>query len=537
MGITSVVAYFKQVVESGVNIRNRLFLLAILILFLASTLPFLTIFPPVDNVGDESWMTSISLELLKTGSPIASIHAGTPIGEKAQVITMWIYSGVLSLFFFIFGASLWTGRILSLACGLVVVLLTYRIGCKMVNPKVGLSSSFLLITSIAFSWHSREIRPDMMLMAFCVTSIYFFYLAVKEKKNKYFFLSGLISTLSVQAHPNGSFFAISIVIIYLIIFRKTLISGASLYLFIGFFIGFALWMIFNYLPYSTASFQVSHKKYLPPILNSDFLRGESILYTLKGSFKFLWLLLPRNLEMLRLQYYSSIPIGIAYATLFFIIASVIFGRNRTSIFFLLSFIFLPLVIGSFLIGSWQWFHYSVFLPFAFIILSIAVFDVSEVFSHESLKKWIFIGLITFIGAFGLVDIMRTNISMLKYDYNKAVREKIMKNVPKGATLMGTPLYYFALLENNNRFVTYLFLEERCPSFKSEIKKYGIDYILVDESMEYMASLWCSDSYYKNEIVNFIENRTYKEKVIKIEYPSSRTPDRLLHEVYFYKVKP
>ena len=80
MGITRVVGYFKQVVESGVNIRNRLFLLAILILFLASTLPFLTVFPPVDNVGDESWMKSISLELLKTGSPVASIHAGTTIG-------------------------------------------------------------------------------------------------------------------------------------------------------------------------------------------------------------------------------------------------------------------------------------------------------------------------------------------------------------------------------------------------------------------------------------------------------------------------
>lgn len=537
MGITSVVAYFKQVVESGVNIRNRLYLLAILALFLASTLPFLTVFPPVDNVGDESWMTSISVEMLKTGSPVASIHAGTPIGEKAQVITMWIYSGVLSLFFFIFGTSLWTGRILSLACGLVVVLLTYRFGCKMVNPKVGLASSFLLITSIAFSWHSREIRPDMMLMAFSTAGVYLFYLWTEKRSDKYLFLCGLVSTLSVQAHPNGAIFAFSAAFIYMIISRKNLISSSSLSLVSGFFIGFVLWLVFNYLPYSTASFQVSHKKYLPPILNSDFLRGESILYTLKGVFKFLWLLLPGNLEMLRLQYYSSIPIGIAYATLFFIIAGVIFGKSRTSIIFLLSFIFLPLVIGSFLIGSWQWFHYSVFLPFAFIIVSIAVFDVSEVFPHKLLKRWVFVGLITFIGAFGIVDIMRTNISMLKYDYNKAIKEKIVKNVPKGTTLMGTPLYYFALLENNNRFVTYLFLEERCPSFKSEIKKYGIDYILVDESMEYMASLWCSDSYYKNEIVNFIENRTYKEKVIKIEYPSSRTPDRLLHEVYFYKVKP
>lgn len=528
------VAYFKQVVESGVNIRNRLFLLAILILFLASTLPFLTVFPPVDNVGDESWMTSISVEMLKTGSPVASIHAGTPIGEKAQIITMWIYSGVLSLFFFIFGASLWTGRILSLACGLVVVLLTYRFGCKMVNPKVGLASSFLLITSIAFSWHSREIRPDMMLMAFSTAGVYLFYIWTEKRDDKYLFLCGLVSTLSVQAHPNGAIFAFSTAFIYMIISRKNLISRSSLSLVSGFFIGFVLWLVFNYLPYSTSSFQTIHKKYLPPILNMDFFKDGNFIVLLKGSLKFIWLITVSNLDVLRIQYYSNIPIGIAYFALLLIAIGVIFGKNRSSSVFLLSFIFLPLVIANFIVGSWQWFHYSVFLPFGFMVLAISIYDISEMFRSVWVKRQILIGATIIIGGLGIMDIMMGNIEMSKYNYN-SVKEKITRNIPDNVTVMGAPLYYFAFLDGKGKFITYMFLEERCPDFKSEMRTHRVDYILIDDSLEYMTRLWCSNAYYENEIVKFLTMKTYKDKMVEIDYPNSRAPNRMLNKAYLFRV--
>lgn len=515
---------------------NKL-LLAIIAIYCISNLFFLRTFPPVDNVGDESWMSSISVELLKTGSPKAAIHAGTTLGEHVQIITLWLYSGLLSLFFLVFGASIWAGRFLSFVFGLIVVLLTYRFGSKMVNPKVGLAASFLLISSVVFSWHSREIRPDMMLMAFATASVYLFYLWTRERQDKYLFLSGFISTLSVQAHPNGAIFAISIALIYLVIGRKTLNSRASLLLVIGFSAGFAIWFVFNYMPYSFSSFQTIHRKYLPPVLNPDSFKRENCFALLKGSLKFLWLLVPDNLNTLRLQYYSTIPVGLAYCSLCLIVAGSFFGKNRASSLFLLSFIFLPLIISNFIVGSWQFFHYSVFLPFAFMVLAISIHDISGMWRNRWVRTLFFFVAVLIIGGFGIKDIMTGNFAMSRYSYDTSVKEPLIRVLPANVTVMGPPLYYLSLLDGRNRYVTYMFLEERCPDFEAEMKAHKVEYILADDSLEYMARLWCPDRYYEDQIVKFLADRAVKEKILEIGYPSSRTPTRMVSRVSLFKINP
>src|SRR4030042_2475958 len=217
------------------GMKEWTYLLLILLLYILLNMPFLTIFPPIDNVGDEAWMMNISLELLKTGRPVSSMHIGTPIAKEVQMITLWIYNGMLSGVFAIVTPSVWAGRFLSFLFGLLVIILIYHFGKALVDKKIGLIAALLLTTAIPFSWHSREIRPEMMLMAFTTLSVFFFYLAYVKKKNIFLFLSGLISTLSVQVHPNGAAFAFSIVLMYLFIYRRRLLSSSSIVLFSGLF--------------------------------------------------------------------------------------------------------------------------------------------------------------------------------------------------------------------------------------------------------------------------------------------------------------
>lgn len=510
------------------DIKNKFYILAIICVYALLNLPFLTVFPPIDNLGDESWMMSISSELLKTGKPIAAIHAGTPIGETPQVTTMWIYSSLLAGMVYIFGPFVWVGRFLSFMFGLLAVILTYHLGYKIVNHKIGLTAAFLLITSTAFSWHSREIRPDMMILAFSTASVYCFYRAFNEKKDKFLFLSGLISTMSVQVHPNGAIFAFSIVIIYIITYRKILFSKSSLSLIVGLCIGFASWTIFNYLPYSASSFQTIHKKYLPPLLTTNIF---AILF---HSLDFLWIFSPKNLNVLITQYYSTISAGIVYVALVIVTVSLIFGKNKKHSLLLLSFVILPLFISNFIVGAWQWFHYSVFLPLSFIILAISINDVCEMLSSIKAKRLFFAGLVIIIAISGIIDIMKLNVNMKKYNYN-SLKERISQGVTNGTTVLGSPLYYFAFSGSNNRFITYLFIEGRCPNFKSEIQRHKIDYILVDDSLERVSSNWCSYLYYQNEIIPFLKTNTTLNKIIDIEYPSSLTAKRMIDKVYLFKV--
>jgi hypothetical protein len=59
---------------------------------------------------------------------------------------------------------------------------------------------------------------------------------------------------------------------FLLFFYKHIFSRSSLVLVSGLFSGFVLWLVFNVLPHSAASFQTVHKKYLPPVLTGHFPR-------------------------------------------------------------------------------------------------------------------------------------------------------------------------------------------------------------------------------------------------------------------------
>jgi 4-amino-4-deoxy-L-arabinose transferase-like glycosyltransferase len=138
---------------------------------------------------------NIALELLRTGRPVATMFPHTPIGEHVQITTPWLYNGFLSLFFSFFGPSIWVGRFLSFICGIPVILLIYRFGKDIAGQKAGLVASLFLAASPVFSWHSREMRQEMMLMAFVTLCMYFLFRAWKEKNNTFLFFSGFISTI------------------------------------------------------------------------------------------------------------------------------------------------------------------------------------------------------------------------------------------------------------------------------------------------------------------------------------------------------
>jgi 4-amino-4-deoxy-L-arabinose transferase-like glycosyltransferase len=150
--------------------KNPFRLLFIVSLYAVLNLPYLTTFPPVNNTGDESWRMNIAVELMESGRPVASMFVDTPVGEEVQLTTTWIYNSLLSMFFYLFGISIWSGRFLSFVCGLFVVLTTYRFGKAVGGSRTGLLAALLISTFHVFSWHSREMRQEVMLMAFVTFS-------------------------------------------------------------------------------------------------------------------------------------------------------------------------------------------------------------------------------------------------------------------------------------------------------------------------------------------------------------------------------
>jgi 4-amino-4-deoxy-L-arabinose transferase-like glycosyltransferase len=213
--------------------KNSLKLFLVICLYIILNLPFLATFPPVNNLGDESWKMNTVMELITSGRPVASMFPHTPMAEEVQVSTVWLYNLILGALFYIFGPSIWIGRFLSFLCGIIVIVLIYRFGKDVANEQTGLFASVLLSISIVFSWHSRELRPDMMLMAFVTFSVYLFYLGWLREKAIYLFISGFIITLALQVHPNSVIFAVSMPLVFIYFFRENILSRSAVALVTG----------------------------------------------------------------------------------------------------------------------------------------------------------------------------------------------------------------------------------------------------------------------------------------------------------------
>jgi 4-amino-4-deoxy-L-arabinose transferase-like glycosyltransferase len=501
--------------------------LGILCFYIIFNLPFLSTFPPINNVGDESWMTNLSLELLRTGKPLLSMAPQTPFAEEVQVSTFWIFISVLSGIFSIFGPSIWIGRFLSFICGIIVIILTYRFGKDAGGERVGLTASFLLATSLPFSWHSREIRPEMMLLIFSTISFHFFYLAWRGKGRKFLLLSGLLSTISVLVHPVGALVACSILIVYAFYFGKRIITAETMFLMAGMGIGFTIWFIVAYLPHSLTAFQTAEKHYLPPILHenlSAFLKTSIINLFSIYSFS--------HLHWLASKYHSYFLPVIVYVASVLLFIALLFGENKNKARFLISLVISLLCIRFLAMGSWSWLHYPVIYSICSVALSLAIFSISDGIRWEYLKKILPIMLIIVFGITGTFDILRNNINMMKYSY-ESLMSRISASVPIKSTVLGSALFYPAFLEKDNRFITYTFLKNKCPDFAQEIQDLKIDYILLDDNLIFLSSSWCTPQYYETQIVGFINRRTSYEGTIMMNYPNEY--DRS-GKVFIFKVQ-
>lgn len=508
------------------NTTLKLFL--ILSLYAVLTVPYLMVFPPVNNVGDESWRMNIALELLRSGRPVASMFPLTPLGEQVQITTPWLYNGLLAGFFFLFGPTIWAGRLLSLCCGAAVILIVYCFGRDLRDRDSGLLGALLLASSLVFTWHAREMRQDMMLMIPVTLSVFFLYRGWEEKKVWFLFLSGAVSTLAFQVHLHGVIFSVSILVLFLILSARKIFSRASLSMFSGLAAGTGLWLVFNYLPYSASSFGTVHKKYLPPVLTGEL--PAVVFNALHNIVKIFTL---SELNWLVREYHNPSGALLALSVAALTAAAFFLAKNRKPLGFLVFFVLFPLFVRGFLTGKWSWFHYSVFVPFLALSLAISISIISERFSSRPARTAVIVLLAgIFIGA-GVWYVMKNNMKMKEYDHGAAM-ERIAAAVPPGSTVLGPSLYYPAFADSGARFIGYLFLEERCPDFAASIETLGVDYILMDKTFMLVTSSWCSYRYYRDEIAGYLRTGTSLVKSIDLNYPSR---NMLIKSVYLHRVIP
>ncbi|WP_333786707.1 glycosyltransferase family 39 protein [Methanomethylovorans sp.] len=122
-------------------------------------------------------------------------------------------------FFLFAGKSEALLRFPSMVFGIVAIPLLYMLGTRLFTVKEGLISSFLLSISLSHIYYSQEARMYSMMVFLTLGSIFFFYAAIEDKRNSFWFLFIVFTVLNIYTHYFGFFiFPVEILFFTILLF-------------------------------------------------------------------------------------------------------------------------------------------------------------------------------------------------------------------------------------------------------------------------------------------------------------------------------
>ncbi len=131
--------------------------------------------------------------------------------------------------FFLFdGRSEILLRFPSMVFGVLAIPVLYMLGTRLFSVKEGLISSFLLSISLSHIYYSQEARMYSMMVFLTLGSIFFFYAAIEDKRNSFWFLFVVLTVLNIYTHYFG-FFIFPIEILYFTILLFSYENGKLLF--------------------------------------------------------------------------------------------------------------------------------------------------------------------------------------------------------------------------------------------------------------------------------------------------------------------
>lgn len=185
---------------------------------------------------DEPFYALTAREMVESGDWLTPQIFGEPQFEK-PIFYYWLAAGSFALF----GESEFTGRLPTSLAGTVLALLTYWIGRRLFNARVGLIAGLYMATGIEMVVMGRLMLTDIPLTIFVSASLYCYWLALTnpEKRDRFIFWHMVWTGMAVLTKgPIGSLVPLMSTVSYSIFTRQPLLMRGR-----GFWSGVVAYLI------------------------------------------------------------------------------------------------------------------------------------------------------------------------------------------------------------------------------------------------------------------------------------------------------
>lgn len=202
---------------------HRVALAALLALYLGSSLNHLTVVPPVYE--DEAWQASTGLKLAREGVFGSDLFRGLWGSERRHYWFMPLHPLLLAVTYRVGGFGLLQTRLEPVTLGLLTLLLTYALGRRLFDSKVGLGAVVALLlvrtagvtrsqlTGIVFVDFARIARYDPVVPVLGLAALHTYLSAEHRGDWRLHVGAGVLAGLSGLAHVYGFFWIVALVVL------------------------------------------------------------------------------------------------------------------------------------------------------------------------------------------------------------------------------------------------------------------------------------------------------------------------------------
>ncbi len=498
---------------------RRALLFAWLTVFLLFGLLTVTTYPPVNyNLGDEVWAMQSSLEFVE-----GDYHAG--------MATPRLYFAAMGYYQKLFGEGIMAARIFSLLAATGVLYMTFLLGREVENEDVGLVASVVLGTTFAFTWHSRVIRSEMLTALFVVAAVCLLCYAYRRQRHWAVLPGSLLAALSVYVHPNSLQYALGIIPLFVALFRKKLLSSATVYFVLGLAGGFSLWLFTVYLPTRGAQSAADMLRGVAgvapfPILNRPFpellfesirsLPGDYISYT----------------KIFDIFFPNSISVTVLASATVCVWALSAVTDQGARVLSIVGLAVLANLILFFITDKYGYWHMVELYPFFALSVALGLYGLRQRLRGRLGAAAMAAGVLFFAGI-GTADTALTYMKFRGYDYGRftaRVAEKVDGRV------LAVDLYGPAFKRED--FVKAWFDIERprtnCPPIGPKVKELGVRYIIADSLLRAHARRSCGRPY-EQDFIRYLYLHARLVDTIGQKYPNYWADGRMISETHVFKI--
>lgn len=466
---------------------------------------------------DDAYLCEPAWHFLKTGKFAVPTLKGIHELENYENRYGRIFIFSQLPFLAIFGPKPICVRFPALISGLLLLLMTYIFGNYVYGKKISILGTFLFSISGMFIITTHHGRPDTMFTLFIITALYL-YLKAREKKNlSLFFLSGLISTLSLDVHLNGIMIFLTLGFLFLIEDKHKVLSNKHFWFWLsGAFCGCLWWGALHIL--------------LNPKLFFEQWKGVVMSSFPAPIFKTLNIFEWLKMELGRYStWYWKTTAHRNMLELFIIVLSLIFMFAKKNKSFaekkIIIFIYCFLLLFALIIPqktSW----YLVYL-YPFFMLSIADMSVNLMILKNFYRKILVVCLILLYS----LNILVWTIKYKNADYDSYVKS-IKQYIPPNTSVMAGIELWFGFIEYAKYFSSLteceFFNVKLSMSFPEYVKYWDTDYIIIEKDEREI-------SLYKKNL-SFLTNNAELIENVKTQFYASGLVTGEFYEMLIFKIK-